>query len=128
MMQLVLKDNLPFLSVKVGNDGKSTVISDVLLDTGSASTIISADYLNVIGIQPSPEDVLNTIRGIGGVEVVFVRKVEFLEVGERKVLNFEIEVGGMDYGFKINGILGMDFLTESGAIIDLHEMSLDFRD
>jgi len=40
--------------------------------------------------------------------------------------DFEIEVGGMDYGFAINGILGMDFLTRSKAIINLATMKLEF--
>lgn len=35
-----------------------------------------------------------------------------------------IEVGVMDYGFDINGILGMDFLIETGAIIDLARMEI----
>ncbi len=28
----------------------------------------------------------------------------------------------MDYGFEINGIIGMDFLKKVGAIIDLDKM------
>jgi hypothetical protein len=32
----------------------------------------------------------------------------------------------MDYGFRINGILGMDFLTQAGAIINLQEMKIEF--
>lgn len=32
----------------------------------------------------------------------------------------------MDYGFEIAGILGMDFLTASGAVIDLSELTLTF--
>lgn len=38
--------------------------------------------------------------------------------------DFTIEVGVMDYGFDINGILGMDFLIETGAIIDLARMEI----
>lgn len=30
----------------------------------------------------------------------------------------------MDYGFEINGILGMDFLKKVGAVINLHEMEI----
>jgi hypothetical protein len=32
----------------------------------------------------------------------------------------------MDYGFKIDGILGMDFLLESGAIINLKDLNIEF--
>jgi hypothetical protein len=30
----------------------------------------------------------------------------------------------MDYGFPIDGILGLDFLSEVGAIIDLKEFEI----
>jgi hypothetical protein len=118
IMRLRLKDSLPFVTLAGGHKGKTARITAVWVDTGSASTILAADYLAEIGIEPSPEDVLHTIRGVGGVEAVDLRRVNFLEVGERKVADFEIEVGGIDYGFEINGILGMDFLLTSGAIID----------
>lgn len=126
-MQLRLKDNLPFVTVTVGQRGVTENISDVLIDTGSASTILAADILAKMGIEPAAQDILHTIRGVVGVEVVYLRKVDFLEVDESKVTDFEIEVGGMDYGFEINGILGMDFLEASGAIINLREMRIDFR-
>ena len=45
-----------------------------------------------------------------------------------RLSNFRIEVGGMDYGFEINGILGMDFLTQVGAIINLREQQIEFND
>jgi hypothetical protein len=34
----------------------------------------------------------------------------------------------MDYGFEINGILGMDFLTRAGAVLDLGDLTIDFKD
>ena len=34
----------------------------------------------------------------------------------------------MDYGFEINGILGMDFLLCAGAIINLRAKSLEFAE
>lgn len=37
---------------------------------------------------------------------------------------FKVEIGVMDYGFDINGIVGMDFLKAVGAVIDLNKMEL----
>lgn len=126
-MQLVLKDNLPFTSVFIGYRGSEIEISNILIDTGSASSIFSSDIVENIHIVPSPHDTLQIIRGIGGTEVVFKRRVDFLKIGEHSLPNFEIEIGGMDYGFKIHGILGMDFLIESGAIINLKKMQIQFE-
>jgi predicted aspartyl protease len=125
-MHLWLKDNLPLTTVTIGYQGASIDISDVLVDTGSGATVISVDFSSRIGIVPCGNDTLCTIRGVGGSEVVFVRRVDFLRVGEKSVADFEIEVGGMDYGFAINGILGMDFLIAAGTVINLHEMKIEF--
>lgn len=125
-MQLTLKDDLPFATVKVVYRGAEIEIADVLVDTGSASTMLAADTVSQIGIVPEPQDTLRVIRGVGGTELVFARQVDRLQVGQRDVALFEIEVGGMDYGFEINGILGMDFLVRTGAIINLRVLRLEF--
>ncbi len=126
-MQLLLKGNLPFTTVVVCYQEASVKISNVLVDTGSASSIFAADIVESIQIVPSPEDIIHTIRGVGGTEVVFNRQVDYVKVGDFELPNFQIEVGGMDYGFEINGILGMDFFKSSGAIIDLKKMEIQFN-
>jgi hypothetical protein len=93
---------------------------------GSGGTIFSADALARIGILPEPEDILHTIFGVGGSEVVFTRKVDELKAGAYSLKQFEIEIGGMDYGFDIHGILGMDFLISAGARIDLEKLEITF--
>ena len=127
-MQLTLIDNLPFTQITIAYQKSIAQIDNVLVDTGSASTILAADTVSSVQIAPLPNDVLHTIRGVGGTEVVFIRQTDFLQVGERSLPDFEIEVGGMDYGFAINGILGMDFLTRAGAIINLSTMQIEFSD
>jgi hypothetical protein len=54
--------------------------------------------------------------------------VDRFQVGSQAVEQFEIEVGGIDNVFDINGILGMDFLLRVGAIINLSTLQLDFPD
>ena len=125
-MQLTLRDNLPFVQVTVIHGGAELNISDVLVDTGSATTILASDQVLQIGIVPEPSDTLYTIRGVGGIETVFTRQIEELRIGQCQVTDVEIEVGGMDYGFEIQGILGMDFLLRAGAIINLRDLSLEF--
>jgi hypothetical protein len=43
--------------------------------------------------------------------------VDGLVVGGRAVDGFEVEIGGLDYGCALNGILGMDLLTTMGAVL-----------
>ncbi|HET9620853.1 MAG TPA: hypothetical protein VFP84_05790 [Kofleriaceae bacterium] len=55
-----------------------------------------------------------------------MRRVDQLAVGGRSLEGFEVEIGEMDYGFEIGGILGMDFLRAAGAVIDLRSLSIAF--
>ena len=110
-MQLSLKYDLPFTTVTIAYSGATIEIPDILVDTGSASTILAADIVAAVQITPIAEDVLHTIRGVGGSEVVFTRRIDYLKVGERTTADFEIEVGGMDYGFQINGIFGFVLIS-----------------
>lgn len=125
-MQLHVRDNLPFVTVRLTFGGKSIEIPNVLVDTGSGGTIFSIDLLSKIGIVPQADDALLTIQGIGGKEVVFVRRVEALQVGDFSFEDFEIEVGSLDYDLPLDGILGMDFLIPAGAQIDLKTLELTF--
>jgi predicted aspartyl protease len=125
-MRLTLKYSLPFVTVTLAYRQAEIEVSHVLVDTGSARTMFAADMVAQVGLIPEPEDSLLTVRGVGGAEVVFTRVVDRVQVGRQAVEQFEVEVGGMDYGFEINGILGMDFLTCTGAVINLHRLQLQF--
>jgi hypothetical protein len=93
-MQLQLKNDLPFITVNVSDQGEVIEISNILIDTGSATSIISSDQVSKIHLIPAPNDILYTIRGVGGTEVVFSRLVDYMQVGEKIVSDFQIELAG----------------------------------
>lgn len=125
-MQLTLRDDLPFVSLALTYRGATLTVAQVLIDTGSASTLFAARVVAPIGLLPEMTDEVYTVRGIGGTEAVFTRRVDRVAIEAQAVHDFEIEVGGMNYGFDIDGILGMDFLTRAGALINLRDLRLDF--
>ena len=96
----------------------------MIVDTGSASSLLSADAVLSVDLLPEPMDRLRRIRGVGGVEFVFTKEVDQLECGPLAADDFELEVGALDYGFPIQGILGADFLIRTEAVIDLKAMEL----
>jgi len=53
---------------------------------------------------------------------VYKKNIDGINLGEIGIRNFMVEVGVMDYGFEINGILGMDFMRSVGIIMDLDKM------
>jgi predicted aspartyl protease len=123
-MKIRLCDGLPFVSVVLEYQGQRLLMENTLLDTGSAGTVFATDKLMAIGLQYEPEDTVRRIRGVGGAEFVFTKRIDSLSLGDLEAHGFEIEVGAMDYGFEIDGIIGMDVLTQVQAVIDLSRLEI----
>lgn len=123
-MKIRLGHGLAYVEATLSFRGRNLRVGDVILDTGSAGTIFSVDRLLEVGIVPEGGDALQRIRGIGGTEFVFMKRLDHLSVGELEVPSFEVEVGAMAYGFPGEGVLGLDFLLQSGALIDLRRLEL----
>jgi hypothetical protein len=123
-MKIHLRDGLPLVTVALNHQGRQWVLQHVLLDTGSAGSLFSADELLKINICLEPQDSLRRIRGVGGSEFVFVKTIDSLTVGKLRVEHLPVEVGALDYGFAIEGILGMDFLLQAKAKINLAKLTL----
>ncbi|HRV92787.1 MAG TPA: aspartyl protease family protein [Anaerolineae bacterium] len=123
-MKIDIVDELPFITVLMHFRGRQLVLDHVLLDTGSAGTVFAVDQVETIDLLPEPGDPIRQIRGVGGSEFVFSKRIERLVVGELEVSDFEIEVGAMKYGFALNGIIGLDFLLQTKAMIDLDGLEI----
>lgn len=123
---LIIKYNLPFTQIVVWNNGKSVVLENVLVDTGSASTIFKLAKVETIDVIATKEDSFGTMFGIGGKELIFYKTVEAIELNGIRVEHFEVDIGHMNYGddFPIDGIVGMDLLTRLNAKINIEEMTL----
>jgi len=125
-MKLLIRYNLPFIKITGGYRNLSIDIPNILLDTGSATTILNADIISSIGIKPEANDTTAQIVGIGGEESVYHKNVDYIKIDNKVLHDFTIDVGILDYGFEIDGILGMDFLKETNAIIDLQKKMILF--
>ncbi|MNW37920.1 hypothetical protein D3C74_149740 [compost metagenome] len=64
---------LPFVSMTVVFRGRELKLEKVLLDTGSASTLLNADIVQEIDMVPERNDVVDIIRGVDGVEYVHTK-------------------------------------------------------
>ena len=84
----------------------------------------STDKVLTIDLTYEPDDMVHRIRGVGGAEFIFTKQIDRLAAGNLQVNDFQIEVGAMDYGFDIDGIIGMDFLIQVGAIVDLTRLEM----
>ena len=123
-MKLHLVDGLPFVSAKLSYRGQSTLLEHVLLDTGSASTLFAIDHVQSISLHLEPNDAVHRIRGVGGTEFVFSKQLDGLTIGNLHVDEFVVEIGAMDYGLPLQGILGMDFLPQTRAKINFNQLTI----
>jgi predicted aspartyl protease len=123
-MQIRIENGLAYVIVRIAYRDEEIMLDKVIIDTGSSGTLFSLDKLENIGIKPEPNDLIHRISGIGGSEFVFVKQIDKISVGELQLANFDIEIGSMDYGFDLDGIIGMDFLLQTNAIIDLSQLEI----
>ena len=86
-MNIKLINGLPFVSLILRHNQSQLKLDNILLDTGSGATLFPIDIVSAIDILPSPSDEIHSIRGVGGVEYVFEKRIDSIELGDLKVEN-----------------------------------------
>lgn len=124
MPSITIAHGLPFVDVIIAANNREHLVTNVLLDTGSVACIFRTDDVELIGVSLAPEDRFRNLSGIGGKEWVVEKKIDRISVGNLTVSPIVIQVGAVKYGYSINGILGIDFMLQTGAVIDLHNLEL----
>jgi predicted aspartyl protease len=115
---------LPFVNAVFAHRGIEMTVPNVLVDTGSATTLLSAEIALELGLEPELTDTIQTVRGIGGKEFVYEKKIDKLMLDSVSVQHYTIQIGDLDYGLDSNGIIGTDFLMAAGIVIDMGAMEL----
>ena len=128
MIKIKELSELPFIETTVTFRGQSLKLENVLLDTGSAGTSFNVNKLEEIGVKPEANDVTQTIQGVGGLEFVYTKNIDQISIDDEITIhNFNVELGSMDYGLEIDGIIGYDFMKEVGLIIDLQRLNISIK-
>ena len=52
------------------------------------------------------------------------KRLDSLSLGDLTHEDFPVQIGAMDYGFPIQGLIGLDFLMKAGAVIDLARLEI----
>ena len=97
----------------------------LLIDTGSAYTIISQELLEFVGSSPATALKRQRIITGSGYEVVPVISVETFSCFGKTIEDFTVLGHTLPFGVYVDGLLGMDFLskfdveirTKSGEIV-----------
>lgn len=123
-MNIRYEHGLLFIDVEIGYKGKSTIIKDVVIDTGASHTVISPDVVSNIGITAHPTDKFITMYGIGGEHYAYRKEIDSISICGSRLENKHIDFGLIDEDGSINGLIGLDVLMELGICIDLKELKL----
>ncbi len=123
-MKLYLEKRLLFTNVLLEHNGRSVNLDRVLVDTGSAATIFQTEILASVGVIYAPDDEIHEVFGVGGSELVFQKQLEKVVCADLTMVDFPVEVGWLDYGIELDGILGLDFLLATRAILDLGTLEI----
>ncbi len=108
-----------------GTSGKA--YAKLLLDTGSAYTLISQEILESIGCSPAlPKRTQRIITG-SGYEIVPVVSVNQFHCLGSLLENFEIFAHTLPFGSYVDGLLGMDFLCKFETEIRLYSGEIFIR-
>lgn len=125
MKKLLIENGLLLADMELTFNGKTLHLQRVLVDTGSGSTVISSDLAESIGIVAEENDMIYRITGVGGSEFVYSKKVDSVRVGDMEVEKFILEIGAMNDGFDLDGIIGLDLLQQLKAIINIDQLLLE---
>lgn len=93
-----------------GPSGKAYL--KLLIDTGSAYTLISQEILESIGCSPAFSKRTQRIITGSGYEIVPIVLVDNFNCLGQQLDNFEILAHTLPFGAYIDGLLGMDFLLK----------------
>ncbi|HVJ48950.1 retropepsin-like aspartic protease [Desulfitobacterium sp.] len=124
-MKIEFQDGLLFTSIQISFRGITKVIDNVVIDTGAAESIISADAVEDLGIFVEPEDSVNSFYGVGGsLHNFFSKDIDEIKLGHILLDKPKMDFGVIDSKGDINGLLGLDLLMKIGAVIDLNRLTL----
>lgn len=122
MKKLTIDEGLLLTDMEIHYGGKGLHLTRVLIDTGSSSSIISSDIAEELGIMPEENDLVYRVCGVGGSEIVFSKMIDSIKIGHMKAEHVQIEIGAMNYGFHLEGIIGLNLLKRMRVLINIEKL------
>jgi len=117
-MQFIEHDGLIFIPIILGYNSKNYQVTDCILDTGSAGTVIDVD---IIGFNPKIPGILKRLHGIGGHQDVVAQQVDFIKIENFGKENILVEFGDIKNSYGIKGILGTNLLLFMNIYLNFNQ-------
>ncbi|MCY6490139.1 MULTISPECIES: retropepsin-like aspartic protease [Leptolyngbya] len=119
--------NLLFLRASIrGLNGDSLRVR-LLLDTGSSYTTLPFKVLEDLGYEPSIATRQISIMTAGGMSRAPVLPISAFDCLGKTFTNFSIVALDLPFNPLMSGLLGMDCLSQIGAVIDVQKAEILMR-
>lgn len=127
-MKIRIEDGLPLATVELVYFDKKFEFQDVLIDTGCSVTIFDTDLMAEMGvIIDFAKGIPTTMYGVGGKgEVCIQQNVGELYIDGQLVNNFNLQLGMVQDMYGFNGLISIDFMLETGLILDFHHLITNY--
>ena len=124
MTAIGIHGGLPFVTLDVSQGGATVTLQNRLLATGCSRTIFATDSVSGVGVVPDADAGLRRMVGSDGVERVVEAQADAVIMDGIRVENITVQLGTLDYGVAMDGIVGLDLLRATRATIDLDMLEL----
>ncbi|MDN4493462.1 retroviral-like aspartic protease family protein [Ureibacillus aquaedulcis] len=127
MKKLIIDGGLLLTDMEIQYKERNIHLTRVLIDTGSSCSIISSEIAESIGIFPEADDPIYRVCGVGGSEIVYAKVLDSITIGHIKTEQIQIEIGSMNYGFDLDGIIGLNLLKRLKASINIEKLVIQYE-
>lgn len=106
-----------------GNNGK-VIVARLIVDTGASYTMLPVEVVEALGYDTHHP--LRTIRIVAanGIVVAPLIKVSWMHCLGQQIVDFPVIAHTLPSGTYVDGLLGMDFLENCQAVIDVGEATV----
>jgi hypothetical protein len=124
-MKFEWKQGLIWVNITVIYGGKTIIIPNCIIDTGSSSTMIDIDLVEFDYHKPA---LLKRLIGIGtGKQEVLCQQVDKIIIDQFELEAVDIEFGTIKENLGINGFIGNDILSQFILTINFKQKIIDFK-
>jgi predicted aspartyl protease len=118
------RDFLFYVRAAVGGKDDRPKIVRLLVDTGARNTVLPAQLLQEFGYDLKKPDRQVRVTAAGGILQVPVMTVAWFNCLGTNIPFFPVIALDLPRSAGIDGLLGMDFLTTIGAIVDIPQLQI----